>query len=67
MIQSIFKIFLAALIALPISAQQITESMILGHNSFKQGELSQALSYYLLHSRQEVSHFDNLSIYLVNL
>jgi len=49
MIKSIIKISLLVIIAIPLSAQQITESLQLGHNSYKQGDMEEALVFYNQH------------------
>ena len=50
---SIIKILLFAILTLPMSAQQITRWVQLGHNSYKQGDFEQALNYYNEHIELE--------------
>jgi len=49
----IVKIFLLILVVLPMSGQQITQWLQLGHNSYKQGDLTQALTFYNKHVEAE--------------
>lgn len=49
MMKSTINIILVLLIALPMPAQQLSEWIVLGHNSYKQGDVPAAILYYNKH------------------